>query len=881
MPKQKTTSSSSHNNNNTTSSSNNTNSNSKNVFTSSSIPHRTANPAPNNVLRVLIATDNHLGFAEKDPIRGEDSFRTMDEILSLGVSMKCDMGILGGDLFHMNKPSRNTMYHAQHIFKKNVLGDGPISIQVVSNQEINFGKHQCVNYEDPNLSVQLPIFIIHGNHDDPTRDGTSEALSAIDILAEAGLVNYFGRTDTMDEIKIRPVLIEKGPVKLALYGLGWVRDERLHRLFTERKIQFVKPKEERPNEWYSIFVVHQNRDYGRGPKNFVPESMIPEFIDLVIWGHEHECKITPFEPYSRGEKIQNPTNGKWYVSQPGSSVAISLVEGEAVEKKCAILEISILPEEEYPYVQFHEYPLLTVRPFFLETKLELRTVEGKGKLPRSSDIAEKDKQEVLFDFLTDEVKDLVDKAKEEKPLDPNGKPWIPLIRLKVDHTGWPTINLQKFGAQFVSMVANPAELLQFYKKKIVANTIGSGQGNDDELASDDEGYGEDSNAQYVSPVEHIQRYTEEALNQGSLRLEILVDKTMMEAVEEYVDKDTTTKIEDFIMETMENWQKRFKKDLPSLKDTAGAAVEQKMDLFIKDIAEESRKRANLEKEKKDLAAERDFMEKQRLERVEGAAGKNKKKKKNDDDDSNSNSSSNDDDDDDGTGNASDNNDVADEDDDESNNKKKTKNTKSSNNKKSAAAAAAATKSNSSNNKRAATTTTTTSKSSPQPKKRQRKVNSDEDNDDDDDEIEAQNDDKDVTEDDDNTNGGKKRPTTSSSHQPTKRVKMDAKKSTGSKKQQRNDEDDEVNTEDDDIKISSMSKNSSNRPTTTTTTTSSSLSSSINNKSHNNKSKTTIVEDIETDDDDIVEIVPTTTDSSSNNKGSGMLLVGKASKSNKR
>jgi len=34
-----------------------------------------------DILRVLIASDMHLGYAEKDPIRGEDSFNTFEELL--------------------------------------------------------------------------------------------------------------------------------------------------------------------------------------------------------------------------------------------------------------------------------------------------------------------------------------------------------------------------------------------------------------------------------------------------------------------------------------------------------------------------------------------------------------------------------------------------------------------------------------------------------------------------------------------------------------------------------------------------------------------------------------------------------------------------------
>lgn len=41
-------------------------------------------PPPNSdddTMRILIATDNHLGYLEKDPVRGNDSFITFEEIL--------------------------------------------------------------------------------------------------------------------------------------------------------------------------------------------------------------------------------------------------------------------------------------------------------------------------------------------------------------------------------------------------------------------------------------------------------------------------------------------------------------------------------------------------------------------------------------------------------------------------------------------------------------------------------------------------------------------------------------------------------------------------------------------------------------------------------
>ena len=59
-----------------------------------------------------------------------------------------------------------------------------------------------------------------------------------------------------------------------------------------------------------------------GPQEFVPEGLFDDSINLVIWGHEHDCRIIP-----------EPVAGKsYYIIQPGSSVATSLADGEAIEK---------------------------------------------------------------------------------------------------------------------------------------------------------------------------------------------------------------------------------------------------------------------------------------------------------------------------------------------------------------------------------------------------------------------------------------------------------------------------------------------------------------------------------------------------------------------
>ncbi len=63
-----------------------------------------------SVLRILLSTDNHLGYLERDPIRGRDSFAAFEEVLSLARTHGVDMVLLSGDLFHENKPSRKTLH---------------------------------------------------------------------------------------------------------------------------------------------------------------------------------------------------------------------------------------------------------------------------------------------------------------------------------------------------------------------------------------------------------------------------------------------------------------------------------------------------------------------------------------------------------------------------------------------------------------------------------------------------------------------------------------------------------------------------------------------------------------------------------------------------
>ena len=167
------------------------------------------------------------------------------------------MILLGGDLFHENKPSRSTLYRTMNLLREYTLGDDPIALELLSDPyaESRSGtSFPFVNYEDANLNVSMPVFSIHGNHDDPQGLGQDGSLSALDILSAAGLLNYFGRVSLPSRdasrkrpasmssssgsgmMALRPVLLRKGTTRLALYGMGNIKDERIAHELRERHV---------------------------------------------------------------------------------------------------------------------------------------------------------------------------------------------------------------------------------------------------------------------------------------------------------------------------------------------------------------------------------------------------------------------------------------------------------------------------------------------------------------------------------------------------------------------------------------------------------------------------------------------------------------------
>lgn len=395
-----------------------------------------------STLRVLVVTDTHLGFREDDAVRRDDAFAALEEALRLGRARGADLVLHCGDLFHANKPSRATLVRAMGILREHCLGDAPVAVRRVavegetSGEPPRPGTTAALNFEDPNLNVALPFFALHGNHDDPS--GPAH-LSAMDVLAESRLVNYFGKCRALSgaggqaALQIAPVLLQKGKTLLALYGMGWVNDARCVRMFQRADgVRWQRP-ESAPgyasDAWFNLFALHQNRNYA-GAKNNLCEDLLPKWIDLAVWGHEHES-IPVMEQRSSVSQVR--------VLQAGSTVATTLNEGEQKTKHCFLLEVNGTQSRVTPL------PLQSVRPMLL------------ARLPWPGDCGSEEERDRLRAAAVAAVEDLLARHEEGA----GAAPALPLVRLTVEHEKGASISGAQITQAFVGRVANPADMVAF------------------------------------------------------------------------------------------------------------------------------------------------------------------------------------------------------------------------------------------------------------------------------------------------------------------------------------------------------------------------------------------------------------------------------------
>ncbi|XP_066197429.1 double-strand break repair protein MRE11 isoform X2 [Sylvia atricapilla] len=434
------------------------------------------------------------------------------------------------------------------------MGDRPVQFEILSDQAVNFqnSKFPWVNYQDENLNISIPVFSIHGNHDDPTG---ADALCALDILSCAGLLNHFGRSTSVEKIDISPILLRKGRTKIALYGLGAIPDERLYRMFVNKQVTMLRPKEDE-DSWFNLFVLHQNRSK-HGGTNYIPEQFLDDFINLVVWGHEHECKIAPFQNEQQ----------RFYISQPGSSVVTSLSPGEAVKKHIGLLHV------KGKKMKMEKIALETVRTFHIEDIV----------LADHPDLFNPDNPNVtqaIQAFCMEKVELMLDTAERERLGNPR-QPEKPIIRLRVDYAGgFEPFSVHRFSQKYMHRVANPKDIIHFFRHREQKEKKGIDINFGKVVSRPAEGMTlrvEDLVKQYFQTAEK------------KVQLSLLTERAMGEAVQEFVDKEEKDAIEELV-------KFQLKKTQGFLKERRTDAEEEKIDEEVRKFRESRKKNTEEEDE---------------------------------------------------------------------------------------------------------------------------------------------------------------------------------------------------------------------------------------------------------------------------------------------
>eukprot|EP01090_Pellita_catalonica_P020412 TRINITY_DN728_c0_g1_i6.p2 TRINITY_DN728_c0_g1~~TRINITY_DN728_c0_g1_i6.p2 ORF type:complete len:388 (+),score=97.58 TRINITY_DN728_c0_g1_i6:46-1209(+) len=218
-----------------------------------------------------------------------------------------------------------------------------------------------------------------------------------------------------------------------------------------------------------------------------------------------------------------------FITQPGSSIATSLSIGESKPKHVGILDIR---KNQF---KLNPVALETVRPFVIDdVSLEDAEIDSSN-------------EEAVVTFLRAKVDEMIRLAMAG--VGPR-TPKEPLIRLRVDYTGFKSVNPQRFGQAYVGKVANPSTILLFRRKR---NFAPRAKGLTDEqlllVATRPEPLDDTNMEDLVTSFLGVDD-----------QLEILPEHEFNLALKNYVEKEENGAFEEFVRTTLVTTQSELLKD---------------------------------------------------------------------------------------------------------------------------------------------------------------------------------------------------------------------------------------------------------------------------------------------------------------------------------
>lgn len=324
----------------------------------------------------LYATDIHLGYQIENVIDSakHDSFTAFEEILANFYKHQADCLLLGGDLFHSPHPPMDDRIRLRKLLKSYVY-ENPAQFPVSANQgkfklltkpSLSFA-NELPTFKDKNCAVKMPILSIYGNHDEVLADGNciyDEYPEYINLVGKRhDKLHCDNEAETDHIISVYPTVLDKNGIKVAVYGLSYIRPESVEHL----NLNFVRPKsKDQVLNTYNILLLHQDRF--RDSIGLFDRNHIPDWFDIVLWGHEHQCRISEDSPFET-ETFKNVTDADHYRSldiiQPGAPIPTSLSESECGDKFISKITLSLNPEgkSHKPAVKYQAIQLESIRKF--------------------------------------------------------------------------------------------------------------------------------------------------------------------------------------------------------------------------------------------------------------------------------------------------------------------------------------------------------------------------------------------------------------------------------------------------------------------------------------------------------------------------------------
>ncbi|KAL7536400.1 hypothetical protein ACHAXR_009255 [Thalassiosira sp. AJA248-18] len=174
-----------------------------------------------------------------------------------------------------------------------------------------------------------------------------------------------------------------------------------------------------------------------------------------------------------------------------------------------------------------------------------------------------------------------------------------LVRLKVEHTGFTTLNNQRFGSQFVGEVANPSDILLFHKRR-QADSAKGGKAGASKKKRGAAGMDVPMEPEDLADI-NIEDLVNENLVNNEKKLELLDEKSMGEALEQFVEKKEPKAISIKAAKVLEQNQKILMKRANQGGEDGDAAVDNPTSVreFLSGMT--GKKRADYEMEREEEA----------------------------------------------------------------------------------------------------------------------------------------------------------------------------------------------------------------------------------------------------------------------------------------